>query len=159
VSRTRTPQQIIRYEAATAAELRGRAAGFTSRSLALAVDCLIVAGVSASLAFLVSAINDVFVGTNSFVTFAGAGVVVVFQFSYWVLSWSLSGRTPAMAVLGLRVIRRDGRTLSIWRSVIRLVVLSTSIVLLVGPVWLLVSRNRRGLHDLACGSSVIYDWS
>lgn len=159
MSRVRSPQQVIRYEAATAAEMRGRAAGFTSRSLALALDCLVVAGVSASLAFLVSVVNDVFVGTDAFVTFVGALVVIVFQFSYWVLSWSLSGRTPAMAVLGLRVIRHDGRTLPIWRSVIRLAVLSLSIVLLIGPVWLLFSRKRRGLHDRACGSSVIYDWT
>ena len=156
---TRSPQRVIRLEAATAAELRGRAAGFTSRSLALAVDCLIVAGVSALLVFVASAINSVFVGTDSFITFAGALVVLAFQFSYWVVSWSLSGRTPAMAVLGLRVIRKDGRTLSLWRSVIRLFVLGTSIVLLIGPVWLFLSRKRRGLHDRACGSSVIYDWT
>lgn len=159
MSRSRSPQQIIRFEAATAAELRGRAAGFTSRSLALAVDCLVVAGVSASLVFVVTAINNVFVGTDSFIKFAGAVVVAAFQFSYWIVSWTLSGRTPAMAVLGLRVIRKDGHTLSLWRSVIRLVVLGASIVLLVGPIWLFFKRDRRGLHDIACGSSVIYDWS
>ena len=37
--------------------------------------------------------------------------LAVWQFTYFAYCWTLSGKTPAMALLGLRVVRGDGRDL------------------------------------------------
>lgn len=81
------------------------------------------------------------------------------MFGYVWLSVAIAGRTPAMAVLGLRVVSRDGRPLTTSRAFVRTLVLPVSALLLgTGFLGLLFGRERRGLHDVAAGSTVVYDW-
>ena len=81
------------------------------------------------------------------------------MFGYVWLSVAIAGRTPAMALLGLRVVDRSGRPLSTARAFVRTLVLPVSaLVFGAGFLGLLFGRERRGLHDVAAGSTVVYDW-
>jgi uncharacterized RDD family membrane protein YckC len=88
------------------------------------------------------------------------GVTSGYQFllltAYLAWGWASTGRTPGMALLGLRVLTDDGRPLSIPRSIAR-----AALCAAVGPIllaWALVSRRNAGIHDLLLSTSVIYDW-
>ncbi|HEX7355018.1 MAG TPA: RDD family protein [Mycobacteriales bacterium] len=61
---------------------------------------------------------------------------------------SLSGRTLGMRVVGLQVVRLDGRTMG-WRSLPRQVLCA-----LLVPA-LITDRDHRGLHDKAVGTAVV----
>jgi hypothetical protein len=75
------------------------------------------------------------------------------------LSWAAAGRTPGMALLGLRVVRADGGELDPWRGVLRALVFPLSILLCgLGFVGILVQREHRALHDLLAGTAVVYSW-
>lgn len=92
-------------------------------------------------------------GPQWFVPLALVGLLYV-----W-LSVAIAGRTPAMAVLGVRVVDREGRPLSGSRALVRTLVLPVSALAFgAGFLGLLFGRERRGLHDVAAGSTVVYDW-
>lgn len=85
--------------------------------------------------------------------------LAVVLFLYEWLSIAIAGRTPAMAVLGLRVVARDGRPLTTSHAFVRTLVLPLSALPFgLGFLGLVLGRERRGLHDLAAGSAVVYDW-
>lgn len=80
-------------------------------------------------------------------------------FAYVWLSVSVAGRTPAMAILGVRVVDRAGHPLSTRRAFVRTLVLPLSGAFVgLGFVGLFLGRERRALHDVAAGSTVVYDW-
>ena len=78
--------------------------------------------------------------------------------TYFVLFWSAAGQTPGMRLLSVRVVRPDGKPLSIGRSLVRLVGLILAIVpLFAGFVPVLFSKRRRALPDFLAGTVVLYD--
>jgi uncharacterized RDD family membrane protein YckC len=85
--------------------------------------------------------------------FAG-WTAVYFWFAWW---WF--GKTVGKAVLGLRVVTRDGGAVSWSRALLRLLgyVLSAA-ALGIGFAWVAVDRKRRGWHDMLARTRVVYDW-
>jgi len=64
-----------------------------------------------------------------------------------------------MAVLGIRVVRADGRTLEPRQGVVRALVFPLSFLLCgLGFLGIIVQREHRALHDLIAGTAVIYAW-
>lgn len=85
--------------------------------------------------------------------------LAVVLFLYEWLSIAIAGRTPAMAVLGLRVVARDGRPLTTSHAFVRSLVLPLSALAFgLGFLGLVLGRERRALHDVAARSAVVYDW-
>lgn len=85
--------------------------------------------------------------------------LAVVLFLYEWLSIAIAGRTPAMGVLGLRVVARDGRPLTTSHAFVRTLVLPLSALPFgIGFLGLVLGRERRALHDVAGGSAVVYDW-
>jgi uncharacterized RDD family membrane protein YckC len=80
------------------------------------------------------------------------GILLV---SYLTAGWTSTGRTVGKQMMGLRVVRSDGRHLNLLRAFLRAVLCAVFF-----PVLLLalVSRRNRGLEDVAFGTVVIYDW-
>jgi uncharacterized RDD family membrane protein YckC len=75
------------------------------------------------------------------------------------VSLSLAGRTPGKAIVGLRVVNRDGSPLAPRRAVLRVLAFPLSFVVLgLGFVGILFGAERRGLHDVIAGTAVVYDW-
>jgi hypothetical protein len=70
----------------------------------------------------------------------------------------MSGRTPGKRLLGVRVIRLDGKPLGWWISFERFGGYAASFsVGLLGFFQILWDHNRQGLHDKACETVVIQD--
>ncbi len=86
-------------------------------------------------------------------------IFVVWEFFYFGYSWAASGRTFGMAVLGIRVVRDDGRGLDPWRGVVRALVFPLSFIFFgLGFLGILIQREHRALHDLIAGTAVVYAW-
>ena len=137
-------------------------AGAVSRFAAYAIDVAVVtvafalglAGVSYAVQIVTG--HQVHWNKSSIVV---AVIFVVWQFVYFAYSWAVGGRTPGMALLGVRVVRADGTTLDPLHAILRAVVFPINILLLGLPFLLiLVQREHRGVQDFAAGSAVIYSW-
>jgi len=132
-------------------------AGLATRGFALVVDAALV-----NLAFLAGAavvglVASLAGGLPTWVAaiLSGVGFAVVVV-GYFVFFWSASGSTPGMALVRLRVLTADGRSLGPGRAFVRLVGLVFSVaILFLGFVPALVSDRRRALPDYLAGTVVV----
>jgi len=141
---------------------QGHYAGAVSRLVAFAADVgaswgLFTLG-AAALAFSIQLVS----GTKfSLASYQVVSVVslVVWEFLYFAYQWALSGKTIGMAVLGIRVVRTDGSPIGPRQAVARTLALPLSFLLLgLGFLGILTSRNRHALHDRIAGTAVVYSW-
>jgi uncharacterized RDD family membrane protein YckC len=142
-----------------AADRQGTRAGTISRLGAMVIDLVYSAALLAA----------VYLGVASFrflrsartfawpqpafdeVLLAGAVVVVLML----TVTWSSTGRTSGMKVMGLRVIDPSGGTPGPVRSFLRAV---ACVAFPLGLFWSAFSRRNASVQDLLFGTSVIYDW-
>ncbi len=134
-------------------------AGVATRAVALAIDLAFVhaivllgAGVLALVASLVGDLRpDWLVATLAGVAWTLSVTV------YFVLFWSVTGQTPGLRAMRLRVATDDGSPPSLGRALVRLVGLILAIVpLFAGFLPVLFDRRRRGLQDYLAGTVVLY---
>ena len=143
--------------------MSGRYAGPVSRIGALGLDLFVISSTYTLLIAGVAYLFNVLFGTSIDLTESGSwlagAALLLYGFCYFWLSQALTGRTISQALVGLKVIRNDGRPLSPGAAAIRTVVLPFSFLLFgVGALMALVDRRRRALQDVAAGSAVVYDW-
>jgi len=143
-------------------DLENTYAGAVTRFVALAID-LVVIGLLFSLAGLV--IEYVLsVLLREPVRFAessvaGRAALLVWAFFYMAYPLAVAGRTLGMAIVGVRVVRADGRDLDRRHAIVRVLALPLSFLLLgLGFVLILLRRDRRALHDLIASTAVVYAW-
>ena len=85
-------------------------------------------------------------------------------FAIWVFLWfwlplAATGRSPAKALVGLRVLRGDGTRIGPWRALVRVLCLPWSMALLgLGLFGIVLGRRRRAMHDVIADTVVVYDW-
>ncbi len=155
--------------------LHGDYAGFVSRAVGLAID-VVISTVTITVVswFLITVLGlfgvDVLncprdggisywrlvcqISSISLLVFAALFFPV-----YLVLFWTLTGETPGMRVMGVRVMRRDGRPVSLWTAIKRLIGYFVCFLTLgLGFLWVLLDDQRQGLHDILAGTVVIYAW-
>ena len=139
--------------------LQGRRAGLVSRLAAAGIDLLVIVvgmavlyGAVAGFAFLLHPRTFSWPRDFGWSVPAVAGVVGT---PYLAISWSASGRTVGNVLLGLRVLRRDGRPLGLPRAVLRALL---CLAVPLGLLWIPFDRSRRSLQDLLFGTTVSYDW-
>ena len=144
-----------------ASSLVGHYAGAVSRFLAYVID-VIVSGVlfavgSAAITVVVNYVFDTDITDNG-----GPGWAIalsVWEFVYFWYSWAVTGKTPGMAALGIRVVKRDGSDLGWTRAFVRTLVLPIAFTFfLFAFIGVVIGRERRALQDVAAGSVVVYDW-
>ena len=143
--------------------LQGKYAGSASRFLAYVVDLAVSTAVfTLALAGVSFVIQTITRHSITWTTGSGVAATVLFvawQFLYFGYSWAASGKTFGMYVLGIRVVRADGRPAEAWRGVVRALVFPLSFLFLgLGFLGILVQREHRALHDLIAGTAVIYAW-
>lgn len=73
---------------------------------------------------------------------------------YFVVFWTLTGQTPGMRLLQLRVTGRGGKPIGVVRALVRFVGLLISVVLIVGVLPVLFEKRRRALQDFIAGTVV-----
>ena len=142
---------------------QGRYAGAASRLASFVIDLILSAGVFcvalAAISYGAQVITGNLVSWNRS-TPVVAALFAVWELLYFGFSWATSGRTPGMALFGLRVVRTDGAVLDPRHALIRTLVFPFSFLFLgLGFLGIFVQREHRALHDLAAGSAVIYSWT
>lgn len=109
------------------------------RFLALLIDWFIALGITAAVT------QTPLYGQNK----AAEWVPLLVFFVMVSLLNGLLGFTIGKRVTGLRLINRDGRPVGLLRGMLR-----TALLCLVIPA-LIMTEDKRGLHDLAAGSKVV----
>ena len=134
-------------------------AGLTSRGLGLVVDALTAELVFLVIAVSIALVTKLTVGLGHswwYGILAGSGWVIV-QAAYFVGFWTVAGRTPGMALMGLRLRTARDRPPGLLRSAVRLVGLWIAIaIVLIGFLPVLFDDRRRALQDFLAGTEVVY---
>jgi uncharacterized RDD family membrane protein YckC len=146
-----------------AESLAGHYAGPVTRIAAYTMDLfLIVAiyglllGLVAFLWQLVSRDEVTLPADDSLLWLIG---LVVWGFAYFAGGWILAAKTLGQGVLGLRVVRRDGAEIRPRQAVVRALTLPLGAVLFgLGYIGIVIGDERRALHDVCAGTTVVYDW-
>jgi uncharacterized RDD family membrane protein YckC len=144
-------------------EVSGFYAGPVSRLLAFGGDAALAtstfAAVAAGISWLLTTLFGVALPGSDRAGLAWALALTSWQFWYWWLATTLVGRTPVMALAGLRVVTRAGAPVRPGAALLRTLFLPLSLLGLgIGGAWMLVDGERRALHDLLAGTTVVYDW-
>jgi uncharacterized RDD family membrane protein YckC len=134
--------------------------GLGARGIAFAVDlgiCTLIFLVGAAVAWLVSSIAGRLGPGWLEGLLAGSGWAIVVA-CYLVLFWTVTGQTPGMRFMHLRVTDRRGAPFGLPRSLLRLVGLFLAIVpCFAGFLPVLADRRRRALQDFIAGTVVRAD--
>jgi uncharacterized RDD family membrane protein YckC len=142
-------------------DVSGHYAGPVTRGLAVFVDVSAVFALNSAFVavtlFLLGRLTD----SDPSPAMTGAvtlGFLSVLSLTWFWIAVALFGRTPAMALMGVAVVKRDGHALSGKRALVRTLVLPVSLLLPFLFLGMVVGKERRTLHDVAAGSVVVYDW-
>ncbi len=161
--------------------LLGQYAGFFTRAAALILDILIVTGIVFVLfwgvrlpfAFFLNldlntcTSNSTLLNTDGITPDWMCAVVdyiwrLLALFAapiYFILFYSSTGQTVGMYVLGIRVVRLDGKHMTLAGSILRWAGLFISTLPLgLGFLWVLIDDRRQAWHDKLANTCVIYAW-
>ncbi len=136
-------------------------AGLVTRAVAFALDVaildaiLIVIGVVTGL--IISAFGDFApdLGLGE-VALGIVGWALAFT-AYFVTFWSLTGQTPGMRALGIKVVPIKGERVRPLQGVVRVAgMLAAALPLFAGYLLILVQNRRQGLQDLIARTLVLY---
>jgi uncharacterized RDD family membrane protein YckC len=134
-------------------------AGVATRAVALGIDTLLSEGifiVGTGLLALIGSLVGELRPDWLVPVLAGAGWAATIT-GYFVGFWTLTGQTPGMRLMHLRVVTRDGAPPHAARATVRLVGLGLAIVpLFAGFLPILIDNRRRGLADFLAGTFVVY---
>jgi uncharacterized RDD family membrane protein YckC len=141
-------------------EVSGHYAGPVTRAISIFGDVAAVIGLQALLGWLALVVLGVVFdlgdsGTGRWL--AAVALTTVFIAWFWI-PIAFFGRTVAMAVLGVAVVRRDGGIVDGRRALVRSLVLPVSLIVPFCFIGLVVGKERRALHDVVAGTTVVYDW-
>jgi uncharacterized RDD family membrane protein YckC len=135
-------------------------AGAFTRALAFAIDVgvlnLAFIGVSALVALVVSIVfpSDAKVPALA----VGAVAWLVAGALFMVTFWSLTGQTPGMSIVGLRIVPLDQPRMDLRIAIRRLLGFTLAVITLgLGFLGILFSERRRGLEDTIGHTEVHYD--
>ncbi|HVP60223.1 MAG TPA: RDD family protein [Myxococcaceae bacterium] len=157
-----------------------RYGGVVSRGLALVVDTLVLTLLLAGTTWIVPQLAQHLLGIPSDPARCGSTTdwwrirahlcqalgwvtpvaAVLYPPLYRVGFWTVTGRTPGMALLGLRLLRTDGRPVGLATAIRRWALRLGSILALgLGFLPILFSARRQALHDRLAGTVVVHDWA
>jgi len=141
----------------------GEYAGPATRVAAYVIDMALSVGVFALAAgvtlFLLNLILSTDLTQNSGPGWMWTLFLVLWEWLYFGGSWAASGKTPGMALLGLRVVDRDGGPLDPRRGIMRAPALALTFATFgIGFVGIMIGKEHRGLQDVLAGTVVVYDW-
>ena len=132
-----------------------RLAGFATRALGLILDIMLINAATVVGAWALGTIG--LDASAAVIAGLAAAAWLGLLSGYLLLFWTLTGQTPGMRFMGIRVTDRRGAPPRFARSVRRLVGMYLSVLTLgVGFLMVLVDDRRRGLHDRVAGTLVIH---
>ncbi len=137
-----------------------RYAGLVTRAVALGLDLLaanvIFSLIGGAVGLIAAAVGDQG-GLSAIEVAIGAFVWWTWVVVYFVVFWTLTGQTLGNRVLGIRVVRAIGGTVSLGQGLLRVVgFVLAAIPLGAGFLPILVDDQRRGLQDRIAKTVVIW---
>ncbi len=155
-------------------DLQGQYAGAVTRGLAWMIDVTLLVVTLALTTWLVTTSFELF-GINvetcaadltslsallcHGVRLSLAGFALLLLPVYKIFFWTVSGQTIGDAIFGVRVVRADGKPMTIPRSIKRFLgFLLCFLTFGVGFALILIDNQRQGLHDTIARTYVIYAW-
>lgn len=164
--------------------LMGQYAGFVTRMVAIIIDILIVIVSVLVITASISLPINFFLGVNiQSCTVAGAGssllhdwvwlrdllcgafnvisvtVAILTGPIYFIFLATAGGQTVGKYVMGVRVVRLDGKPMTYVGSALRWFgYLASLLPLGMGFFWVVIDDRRRGFHDKIAGTCVLYSW-
>jgi uncharacterized RDD family membrane protein YckC len=139
--------------------MQGRRAGIVSRTIADAIDLLVVAVILLTAYLGVNAVR--FILRPERFTWPAPSIVLSSSVTalllvlYLGIGWSETGRTAGKQVMGRRLVDRRGEPVSLWPALVRA---TLCVMFPLGLVWCAIDRRSRSIQDLLMGTSVLYDW-
>ena len=77
---------------------------------------------------------------------------------YHALLWGTTGRTAGLWLMDLRVVRRNGARIGMWRALLRVAAYTVSAFTLhLAATLALFGYERRTVHDVIAGTVVVHD--
>ena len=139
----------------------GSYAGIVTRAVAFVLDLLILNGILFGAALVVGLVIEAFGGFSINLDLGGAllaGATWSLAFAtYFILWWSLTGQTPGMRALGVKVLTSSGDRVRPRRGLLRVIGMAiAAIPFLAGYLLILVTTRRQGLHDVIARTVVVY---
>jgi len=136
-------------------------AGLATRTIALAIDAVVVdgvalvVGVTVGLALSLLHLPD---EVNKAIAAVGGFIWILWSLGYFVFFWSTTGQTPGNRVMSIVVLDVQGRgRLKPRRALLRFVTLCIgAAALLSGILIMLWDGRRRCFHDRAARTLVVY---
>lgn len=141
-----------------------RKAGFWIRLAAWVVDlaCLFLVTIALTLAALITIylggqfggeIND---QVMALAGYSSTAIVMLSGVVYFTIFVGSCGQTPGKMLFRLKVVRADGQEMTYDRALLRSLCWILSLLLFgIGFLMIACTRQKRGLHDLLTGASVI----
>ncbi len=145
----------------------GRYAGFVTRLVAFVIDRAIVAIIVFIAVWAIEWLMNAFEINVRLLAegerwqiplVLGAGIYLGVRLIYDIGFWLLAGQTPGKRVLGVRIVRTDGKRLNLWNALRRVIGYIVSSILFLGYLWILFDNRRQGFHDKLAGTMVVYSW-
>jgi uncharacterized RDD family membrane protein YckC len=134
--------------------------GLVTRAVALLIDAVAIDVIALLVGGAVNLILSMFGvsgSVNLVAAVAGGLAWLVWSGAYFVTFWTVTGQTPGARLMGIRVVRPDGR-IGFVCAVSRFGGLVLSMLPLgAGFIPVLFDDRRRGLHDRIAGTVVRWD--
>jgi uncharacterized RDD family membrane protein YckC len=159
-ARARGP--AARGPSAAETERAGAYAGLATRSIAYAIDCVVINVCALAVGGVVTLAMSLIGGVPGKLKTVAAVVAAVafglWAIGYFVVFWSTSGQTPGSRLMRIRVADgRGGSRIRAWRALVRLVgVVLATIPLCAGFVIMLWDPRRRCLQDRLARTVVVH---
>jgi len=138
-------------------------AGFFTRTVSFLIDLLVVGFLVGGMVWIAGTLDQAFerlIDVRVSLQAIALVVAPLVALGYFVLLWTLAGRTIGKWLMGLRVVSSTGSTPTVVQSVARVLgYLLSALVLYLGYLWVLVDRRRMAWHDHLAGTHVVYDRS
>jgi uncharacterized RDD family membrane protein YckC len=136
-------------------------AGIVTRTLALAIDALVlnvgIAVVTTIVGLALSVFGESLADPETPALLAAAAGWALVTAAYFAGFWTLAGQTPGMRALRLEVSCTDGARLRLGGALRRLIgMVLAALPLMAGYALILVDGRRQGLHDKVAGTVVRY---
>jgi uncharacterized RDD family membrane protein YckC len=159
---TAAPREMTTAAGGEDLGLRDHYSGFVSRFVGYVVDLGVSTGIFmlalAAASFAASLVTGHAINWSR----GNIGVAIAlaaWEFVYYAYSWAAAGKTFGMALLGVRVVRRDGADVDVPHAIIRTLAFPLSFLLCgLGFAGILLGRERRALHDVIADTAVVYTW-
>lgn len=135
-----------------------RLAGFWTRLLAYGIDIIAIASISSIVVTLFHTITNV--DLDRFAWYGvSAGALGIVGFTYFAVLTGICSQTIGKMLMGIQVVRQDGRAMDWATALIREVpgrTISQLFGSYIGYIWIAFHPDKRGWHDMFCDTYVVY---